>query len=269
MANKTLNARLITRNNTAALWITNNPVLLAGEMGIEKDTKKFKFGDGVKTWTALEYASANSAVLKTTNPANTDSGYDLGVVWLNTTTKKGFLLTDNASNAAVWKQIVTSEDIASVGDMAKATFATLDAANGYVDKAKKADALTTARNINGVAFNGTTDITITDATKEPVVTADVVTKFWSGTKTWRDLATDVRAVVITGLSTATNAAIAAADTVLVALGKLQAQITGNLSTLTTHTGNTSNPHSTTKAQVGLGNVDNTADTAKAVLSASK
>lgn len=64
----------------------------------------------------------------------------------------------------------------------------------------------------------------------------------------------VRAVILTGLSTATNAIISATDTVLSAFGKLQAQITANLSTLTSHTSNTSNPHATTKAQVGLGNV---------------
>ena len=37
--------------------------------------------------------------------------------------------------------------------------------------------------------------------------------------------------------------------------------------LTTHTGNTANPHGVTKAQVGLGNVDNTADTDKPVSTA--
>ena len=64
----------------------------------------------------------------------------------------------------------------------------------------------------------------------------------------------VRAVVLTGLSLATNAVISATDSVLIAFGKLQAQITANLSTLTSHTSNTSNPHATTKAQVGLTNV---------------
>lgn len=43
-----------------------------------------------------------------------------------------------------------------------------------------------------------------------------------------DFAATVRSTVLTGLSTATNAAIAAADSVLVALGKLQAQITGHV-----------------------------------------
>jgi len=64
----------------------------------------------------------------------------------------------------------------------------------------------------------------------------------------------VRAVILTGLSTATNAIISATDSVLSAFGKLQAQITANLSTLTSHTSNTSNPHSVTKAHVGLSNV---------------
>ena len=40
-------------------------------------------------------------------------------------------------------------------------------------------------------------------------------------------------------------------------------------TVTVHTANTSNPHGVTKAQVGLGNCDNTADSNKVVSSASK
>lgn len=39
--------------------------------------------------------------------------------------------------------------------------------------------------------------------------------------------------------------------------------------LTAHTGNTSNPHGVTKAQVGLSNVDNTADTAKPISTATQ
>jgi len=66
----------------------------------------------------------------------------------------------------------------------------------------------------------------------------------------------VRDTLLTGLSLATNAVISATDSVLIAFGKLQAQITANLSTLTSHISNTSNPHSVTKAQVGLSDVPN-------------
>lgn len=75
-----------------------------------------------------------------------------------------------------------------------------------------------------------------------------------GTSNLYFTATRVRDAVLTGLSTATNAIISATDSVLSAFGKLQAQITANLSTLTSHISNTSNPHSVTKAQVGLSNV---------------
>ena len=85
--------------------------------------------------------------------------------------------------------------------------------------------LTTSRTINNVAFDGTSNITIEDSTKEPIITNGLESQFLSGNKTWRDLATDVRAIVLTGLSTTTNSVISATDTILGALGKLQAQIT--------------------------------------------
>ena len=46
------------RRGTASEWTTNNPTLAAGEMGIETDTRKFKFGDGTTPWNTLAYASA-------------------------------------------------------------------------------------------------------------------------------------------------------------------------------------------------------------------
>lgn len=262
MATKTLSARLVTRNNTAENMNFNNPILLKGEIGIEIDTRKFKFGDGATAWASLPYASGGQIILMTRDAIGSDFSYPVGSMWLNTTGATLFVLISSSPGVGVWKRIVDSSEIAAMGDMKKADFATIDAAGGFVDKAKTADTLRTARTINGVNFNGSANITIADATKEPAITADAVSKFWSGTKTWRDLATDVRAVVATGLSTVTNAVIAATDTILVALGKLQAQITA-------HTGSTANPHSVTKSQVGLGSVDNTADNAKNVLSATK
>lgn len=79
-----------------------------------------------------------------------------------------------------------------------------------------------------------------------------------------DFASTVRSVALTGISLTTNAVISATDTILGALGKLQKQISDNLATLTGHTGSTSNPHSVTKGQVGLGNVDNTSDANKPI-----
>ena len=43
------------RNDTAANWTANDPILAVGEMGLETDTKAFKIGDGVLSWSALAY----------------------------------------------------------------------------------------------------------------------------------------------------------------------------------------------------------------------
>lgn len=58
--------------------------------------------------------------------------------------------------------------------------------------------------------------------REPVIAPGTVAQYWCGDKTWRDFATDVRAAVLTGLSLASAAVVAATDSVLVAIGKLAA-----------------------------------------------
>ena len=47
--------RFKLRNGTAAAWTAANPVLLAGEMGIETDTRRYKIGDGSTAWSSLSY----------------------------------------------------------------------------------------------------------------------------------------------------------------------------------------------------------------------
>ena len=48
------------RRGTASQWTLANPVLAAGEMGVELDTDKFKFGDGTTPWNGLSYGTAAS-----------------------------------------------------------------------------------------------------------------------------------------------------------------------------------------------------------------
>jgi hypothetical protein len=47
--------RIQLRNDTAANWTDADPVLGVGELGLETDTVQFKIGDGVSSWTELEY----------------------------------------------------------------------------------------------------------------------------------------------------------------------------------------------------------------------
>ncbi len=51
-------ARVQLRRDTAANWVTADPTLSAGEIGVETDTLKTKAGDGTTAWTALEYIGA-------------------------------------------------------------------------------------------------------------------------------------------------------------------------------------------------------------------
>jgi hypothetical protein len=45
------------RNDTAANWTEEDPILAQGEMGIETDTRLFKIGNGIDTWSELSYGA--------------------------------------------------------------------------------------------------------------------------------------------------------------------------------------------------------------------
>ena len=57
---KELNTRIQLKHGLAANWTKKNPVLLAGEMGIETDTLKMKVGDGASNWSDLGYLGADA-----------------------------------------------------------------------------------------------------------------------------------------------------------------------------------------------------------------
>lgn len=167
MANTTLDVKIQIRNDTKNNWTTQNPVLLKGEMGVETDTRKFKFGDGVSDWKTLEYASATCAIIMNKAPTPTDSGYDVGAMWVDTAANKAYLLFNNTTNQAVWKQVVTPDDLSNLGagDMLKSQFANNPKAEqGYVNAAIVADtanATTGTLTAGSKTFNGSADVTVT------------------------------------------------------------------------------------------------------------
>jgi hypothetical protein len=70
--------RIQLRRDTAANWTSSNPVLRAGEVGIETDTLKFKIGNGTSTWTQITgYANVTPTSLTSSLSAYIESG-DLG-----------------------------------------------------------------------------------------------------------------------------------------------------------------------------------------------
>lgn len=53
--------RIQFRRGTAAEWTSANPTLVAGELGYETDTTKFKIGDGSTVWASLGYGGVSQA----------------------------------------------------------------------------------------------------------------------------------------------------------------------------------------------------------------
>lgn len=63
------NVRIILKNDTAAKWATSTLVLKKGELALESDTGKFKFGDGVHKFS--EISSYGGCIVS----ANADNGF--------------------------------------------------------------------------------------------------------------------------------------------------------------------------------------------------
>ena len=55
-----MTTRIKLRRDTAANWTTANPILAAGEPGLELDTGKIKYGDGATAWTSLAYGGGDT-----------------------------------------------------------------------------------------------------------------------------------------------------------------------------------------------------------------
>jgi hypothetical protein len=55
MASNSVKVTLQIRHDIANNWTIRNPVLAAGEYGLEQDTFWIKVGDGVRDWAHLPY----------------------------------------------------------------------------------------------------------------------------------------------------------------------------------------------------------------------
>jgi hypothetical protein len=65
--------RMQQRRGTAQQWASNNPILAAGEIGFEFDTKKFKIGNGQLEWNSLEYFVSIDQILGDLPPETLDT----------------------------------------------------------------------------------------------------------------------------------------------------------------------------------------------------
>lgn len=72
MANKIIKAQMKQRRDTKANWAAQNPVLLAGELGIVSDDPNlYKVGDGTTAWNALPFRGFDGTLAQTTGDSET------------------------------------------------------------------------------------------------------------------------------------------------------------------------------------------------------
>jgi len=91
------------KRDTAANWTSNNPTLSAGEIGVETDTGKFKFGDGSTAWSSLGYFEAAAAAAVSSNVQGSEYCYAAGgIAWPaithNSINKYSFTSDGNATD---------------------------------------------------------------------------------------------------------------------------------------------------------------------------
>ena len=121
--------RIQVRRGLSSEWTTANPVLAAGEMGVETNTNKFKFGNGSSTWTALSYAAADTAAIGEISQDAIDQALSMGAGLTKTYNDGTNTITITVDTAVIsTKTFATSEASA-------ARVAAISAAEDYTDAA--------------------------------------------------------------------------------------------------------------------------------------
>jgi hypothetical protein len=198
-----MSVQIKLRRDTAANWVNVNPILGAGEPGLETDTNKIKYGDGQSRWNSLPYPTVTfpTTIAAASLAANVAGGAANQILYQTQAGTTGFITAPTQIGFLQWtgsgyswstggyaqgsqisgtilaSNIVTSS-LTTVGTLTGLTVTGAIQANGGVagnvtgnltgnvtgnvtGNATTATALQNSRTINGVAFDGTQNITVT------------------------------------------------------------------------------------------------------------
>jgi hypothetical protein len=185
-----LSALMKQRYDTAANWTAQNPTLLAGEIGIESDTKKWKVGTGATAWTSLVYAiggtypivnadiAAAAAIayskLATLTSGNIVLGSAANVA--TSTAVTGDVTISNTGVTAIAAGVIVNADInasAAIVDTKLATIATAGKVSNSATTAASANTASAivARDASGNFTAGTITAALTGAASSNVLKA--------------------------------------------------------------------------------------------------
>lgn len=224
---------------TEAQWTTWNMVLLDGQHAFSRDIlysgtnqPMYKVGNGADVWTDLDYVP-DAAMTFTAWGSITGTLIDQTDLTSYVSTQIAAatvgLWDDRGNFDASGGAYPSSGGSGTAGSINKGDIWTISVA-GTLPTGQVVEIGDTVRALVNTPGNTQANWAIAQNnigyTPEPAITGTGNTAdFWSGAKTFRNLATDVRAVVLTGLNLATSQPIAATDTILLAFGYLQSQIT--------------------------------------------
>lgn len=253
MADKIINTRIRLKYDTIENWKASKLVLGAGEIAITTvptETENapstslpailFKCGDGTHTWSELEYTYARSSDV---------------YAWAKAATKPTYAASEIQNLSAFIDKTIKDTDTQYKIDISGRTVTLYSKNKGDADTAYKAASSVTipASTLVEGTTNGTVEFNGTEVKVHGLGSAAYTGSSAYATSAQGGKAdTAVQSISIGGTAqTKTDGAIdLPAYPTLSSLGAAKAK------DLTSHTGNTSNPHKVTADQVGLGNVTN-------------
>ena len=250
---------ILLRRGTAAEWTASNPILLEGEVGVETDSKKLKVGDGLTAWASLPYitltpTAAASLYAPIANPTFT------GTVSLDTGVS--FVFEGSTANAYETTLAVTDPTADRTLSLPNATGTLATQEHVTNEIGTHSSDTTSVHGIGDTAALATMTYADTAVSTHSADTTSV-----HGIADTADLATKAYADAAASNAVSTSLGTHELDTLSVhgiADTSLLVTTTGT-QTLTNKTITT--PAGLVKSDVGLGNVDNTADTGKPVSTA--
>ena len=171
-----LSALMKQRYDTAANWTAQNTTLLAGEIGIESDTKKWKVGDGSTAWTSLVYAIGGTYPI-----VNADIAAAAAIAYSKLATlTSGNIVLGSAANVATSTAVTGDVTISNTGVTAIAAGvivnADINASAAIVDT--KLDTIATALKVSNSATTAASA-----NTASAIVARDASGNFTAGTIT--------------------------------------------------------------------------------------
>lgn len=169
--------RIQVRRGVAADWTSVNPILAAGEMGVETDTNKFKFGNGTGAWSTLAYAASDSAAIGEISQDAINTALTMGSGLTKTYNDGANTITISVDSAVVATRSYVDAAVAGLSSSVDAAYvpeadkgvafgvASLDA-NGLVPIAQISDSSVRSKlsGTAGISYNASTGVIGADTT---------------------------------------------------------------------------------------------------------